>query len=493
MPTKTRASIVAGTVLSVLILLVWGVLLATISDLDASDAMGNALAKGLAEMEIILLWILLGALLLVAALRGAMPRPVALAALVLLIASAFASTSAVELLADRSTPPFLWPILTPMLAPPIVVAFCFWTLLPSARAMVPFGAAAATALGALFVLTALMVPMQHIRERAVQREAVQREDWARDFEVLPDDAPLWDITPFLNTGDNTRVQAVLDRIRHLDRRQADAENMLDRGDFPLTWLGAFDLEPTPSICAKARSLLLRRVQPLIPRKPDAAPYLVVANDVAGAVAAMAWLVGYGCSSDAESEAWEAMANAYRNPNFDVVRLRELRDPRELGRTLREHPAHFSMLTPQAHLKAWLTFADDNDFREPALAGARTLEHRTSDAVDMLRASEFDAYRLLMYLPELDLETTPALCNAVLKALHDQFARIYRPPADDPRPYQELLERLGIGSPLIALQWVAAHGCNADDELTEAETLVRSYQDSPVRAAMLTRLAELHRN
>jgi hypothetical protein len=187
-----------------------------------------------------------------------------------------------------------------------------------------------------------------------------------------------------------------------------------------------------------------------------------------------------------------MANAYRDPNFDVVRLRELRDPAELGRTLREHPERFAMLTPQAHLKAWLSFAGADELRDRALAGARQLDHRTTDAVDMLRGDEFGARTVLAYMPQLDLAATPELCDAGLHALHAEMAAIYRPDANDARPYDELLDRLGTGKPLEALQWLASHGCDARSELDEAEALVRSYQDSPARADMLTRLGELHR-
>jgi hypothetical protein len=492
MPSRNRAAIVASTLLSVLILLVWALLLATLADLDASDAMGKALAKGFASIEIVVLWVLLGILLIVASVR-AVPVVVTLAAVGLLIASCFAAIGAVDLLADRKLPPYFWPILTPTLVPPIVVAFCFWALVPVLRAGVSVGVASGTALGTLFVLSAVMLPMEQMRDRAYQRQATQREDWAKGFARLASDAPLWDLTPFLNTSDSTRVDAVLDRIRHLDRRQTDAETMLVRGDFPLAYLGEFDLDPNASICEKARDLLRRRVQPLVRTVAKVNSYAKIADDVAGAVAAMTWLVGYGCSCDAESLAWEAMANGYRDTNFDVVRLRELRDPQELGRTLHESPARFSMLTPQAHLKAWLKFTDENEFRAQALAGARQLDHRTADAVEMLQAHDFGSYKILTYLPVLDLDATPALCDASLEALYNQFVPIYRPPADDPRPYDELLERLGVDEPLVALQWLASHGCNADRELNEAETLVRSYRDSPERTAMLTRLAALHRN
>jgi hypothetical protein len=56
----------------------------------------------------------------------------------------------------------------------------------------------------------------------------------------------------------------------------------------------------------------------------------------------------------------------------------------------------------------------------------------------------------------------------------------------------LLERLGAGEPLTALQWLAGHGCGAEAELGEAEQVVRAYQDSPERQAVLASLAALHR-
>jgi hypothetical protein len=207
---------------------------------------------------------------------------------------------------------------------------------------------------------------------------------------------------------------------------------------------------------------------------------------------MKWLVGYGCSCDAESQAWEAMAHGYRDTNFDVVELAELREPQALGRVLLQDPDRFSMLTPKAHLRAWLKFADDKELRERALDGARTLGHRTVDAVEMLNHDEFEAATVLSYMPALDLEATEPLCRASLKALYDRFTQVYRPRPDDPRSYDELLGRLGAGAPLTALQWLASHGCDTDAALSEAEELVRSYRDSPARTAMLASLGQLHR-
>ena len=256
---------------------------------------------------------------------------------------------------------------------------------------------------------------------------------------------------------------------------------------------SLDLTPTPALCDKARTLLRKQVDPLVLKNPNSKPYKDVAMQVSGALSAMKWLGGYDCDIDAESQAWETMAKDYRDTNYDVYELAELRDPKNHGRILREAPERFSMLTPKAHLTAWLSFADKQEFHDQALAGARKLDHRTADAVDMLNEkNDISApWKVLKYLPVLDLEMTAPLCKAALNQIYRDIEKAYRPKADDPRPYSELLERLGAYEPLTALTWVAGHGCEAEPELSEAEELVSTYQDSPARATMLAALERLH--
>ena len=61
------------------------------------------------------------------------------------------------------------------------------------------------------------------------------------------------------------------------------------------------------------------------------------------------------------------------------------DPMEVAHidAWRRDPERFAMLNEKSHLKAWLKFADEKDLRAQALAGARKLDHRTADAVEML--------------------------------------------------------------------------------------------------------------
>jgi hypothetical protein len=487
-----RGAVALGIALSLAALVFWIPALATLADLNGSDAAGNGLAQAYGAVEIAILWALLAVLAIVAVAKGAVPGPAALAALILIPASGIAAMIALTLLARPDLAPFHWPIIIPALVPPLIAGFCLWALLPPLRAAIPAVLAAGVSMGATLLLTASIWPMSEMRRAAEEKDIAVAQKYDVDLAALPADAPLWAWTPFLATRNGTKASGALDRIRRLDRRQDEAELMLDRGDFPLGFLGMFDLTPTPSLCDKARSLLRRRVAPMVLERADAKPYAEIAVPVADAVAAMSWLVGYGCACDAEALAWERMAKGYRDTNYDVVRLAELRDPKELGRVLRESPARFSMLTPAAHLKAWLSFAGDESLREQALAGARQLDHRMADALDMLRAGEHGgAWTVLTYLPALDLAATPALCDAALGLLRGHYAEIYRPRPDDPRPYRELLGRLGGSAPFSDLIWLARHGCDAEAAVGEAEAMVRAYQDSPQRAAVLATLAQLH--
>jgi hypothetical protein len=492
MPAAKASSgaIAGGIVLGALIGLLWTLNLATLASLGNSDAAGNAIGEAYAAIQIIACWSLLTVLTVVACVKGAAPKAAKAAALVIVPASGFAAMAAADLLARAYLSPFLWPLVIPAAIPPLVVIWCFLALRGRTRL-------AGIALGALPVVMAavclLIQPLSLMRKAVNDMETARRQKYDADLARVPADAPMWEWTPFLNTADSTKRARVLDSIRSLDQRQAQAETMLDRGDFPIGELGAFDLDPTPELCNKARGLLRKQVAPLVLNAPNSRPYRDVAAQVADAVAGMDWLVGYDCSCDAESIAWETMANGYTEPNYDIYRLAQLRDPRELGRILRERPERFSMLGPKSHLKGWLHFADDRDLHDRALAGARALDRRTADAVDILvdKYNEESRWKLQRYLTALDLEASMPLCTSALSELHGQFTKVYRPgPNDEPRPYSELLERLGNGEQLPNLIWLAGHGCDSGPELSEAVALVNAYRDSPGRTEMLAELMRL---
>ena len=236
MPERDKASpasvgVAAG--LSIIVLLLWALQLALLSDLSGSDAAGNALTQAYAAIAIILLWVLLAILALIAFFKGAMPAPAAIAALVLIPVSGSVALSALELLRAAELAPYRWPIIIPALVPPIVVAFCFWALLPGVQARVPAIYASVIAWGSVLLLCIALVPFQQMRGAVGnQLEAVRAKN-AADFAKLTANSPLWEWVPFLSVPDQTLVSSAVDRIRHLERRQADAELMLERGDFPI--------------------------------------------------------------------------------------------------------------------------------------------------------------------------------------------------------------------------------------------------------------------
>jgi len=471
---------------------VWILALATLSHLDGSDA---AQARGAVETGI--LWLLLGALGFTAYALGRLSKAAIAALLVLLPLSGFTVMTVLDLLARPEMAPYLWPIVVPALIPPIIAAFCIRALSPEIRLMIPSRVATPVMSGAVLLLCLSLLPMQEARNSA-DKGTDRRAASEAALLALPANSPLWAYTPFLATKDRAMREAVLERIRHLDRRQADAEIMLRRGDFPLGQLGAMDLDPTPAICSKARDLLRRQPAALTPQQVGTRPYSEIDDRVEDAAAAMEWLVGYGCSCDAEAKAWQDLAEAYRDHDFDTRRLAELRDPARLGKVLREDPARFSMLTPQSHLKAWLKFADesrpgDPAQREQALAGARMVVGRNEDAVEILKEGDYPAPVLMAHLPELDIRATSEFCGEALKMVRGELARAYHPPPEESHPYSELVEKLAPSRTLAALTWLAMQGCEANSELEETISLIHAYQDSPDAAVMIDTLARLRRD
>jgi hypothetical protein len=489
----SRGTRAAAIVLGTISLLLWMIVALQMSAFGTSDPAGNAMMAGFAGLGLILLWILLSILALITAKKGAIPAW-ARFAMFLVPVSGVAAVMTLELLVRPATAP-AGAMLVPALLPPIIAAYCLWALFARPDAELA-KAISALAFGAIAVLSAAAVPLHSMRHATVTQQQHAETSRRAELERLAPDAPLAAHLPFLKDADQRITSDALARIKKLDRRQAEAEELIERDDFPLGQLVWFDLEVTPSLCEKVRAALRKRAEPLVPGAPGTKPYSQVAGDVRDAMSAMYWLTGYGCAVDAESLAWENLARAYRDPGYDVTLLAGMRDPARLGRKLREDPDKISQLGPETHLKAWLKFTDQAETREQVITGARKLDRRTAEAVEILNDMSIESshhFRLLRILPAIDLEATPALCAAAGKAIAPSIAGVYRPkPPDTPLYYYDLLSRLGVANPLATLVWLAEHGCDVQKTLRDAETAVLAYQDSPGRAAMLATLAKLQK-
>jgi hypothetical protein len=257
-------------------------------------------------------------------------------AFLLVPASAIISFEVLALLSRPYQPPHLWPLIIPVAIPPLVVAYCFWSLLPGLRARIPARLAGGAVWGLVFILCTAIVPFDKVRKAADDRDTAVLEKYEADYAKLPADAPLSDWVPFFNSRNSTKVNEILERIKKLDRRQSDAELMLARGDFPLGYLGRLDLTPTPALCEGARALLRKQVTPLVLTTLESKPYRDVAGEMSDALAAMKWLIGYDCDATAEVAAWETMVKTYKDPAYDVYELRDPRDPKQMGHIVRNY-------------------------------------------------------------------------------------------------------------------------------------------------------------
>jgi len=178
-------------------------------------------------------------------------------------------------------------------------------------------------LSLLLLTSASVVPMAYSRKGYVDQVAQARIQYQRDLAALPADAPLWDRVRFLETPSEGQQIEILNAIIARPGRQAEAEIMLERGDFPLRYLGRMELRPTPVLCEKSRLLLRKQVEPLVLRPGTSKPFSEVFWPVTGAVESMTWLARNGCDISAEAASWQAMAEAYTDFNYDVYRLRDL--------------------------------------------------------------------------------------------------------------------------------------------------------------------------
>jgi hypothetical protein len=275
MPAVTKppvGAIAAGIVLSIVILLLWGLQLATVASLGGSDAAGNGLAQAYAAIQMIVLWLLLTVLTILAGAKGAAPRAATVAALVIVPASGLVVLAAADLLARPHISPFLWPLVIPALVPPLVVAWCLFALSAARLRAAISGIIAGVLLVAIVAVCVSIWPLSQMRKSVDDLEAARLQKYDADLARVAANAPLWDWMPLLDTRDGTKRGKVLDSIRRIDQRQVQAEAMLDRGDFPVGYLGFFDLDPTPALCEKARGLLGKRVEPLVLNNAKPQPY-----------------------------------------------------------------------------------------------------------------------------------------------------------------------------------------------------------------------------
>ena len=163
------------------------------------------------------------------------------------------------------------------------------------------------------------------------------------------------------------------------------------------------------------------------------------------------------------------------PYIDAEKEREEAARRDLAR--------FGQLTPDSPLRDYLDFLKrGDDLRQRALESARRVRTRQAAAEELLREG---MSVWLSDLWQLDLQPTPALCDA--------FADHLRKEAERDRgkdSYWVVADYLEIH--LQNMRWLANENCDLGDSLAAVEATARSYPTSPQRDRFLDALGAIRR-
>jgi len=286
-----------------------------------SDAAGQGLTKAFAFLAAIAVWILLGVLLLLCGTRGTLHGAASLAAAVFFLAAAASSFAALGALEDlQRGDGFEMPLrILVALLPLTVLLACVWAFFPALQTAISprTGRLAAAAVllalssGAWIVgVAARRETRQRELEVSQRFEEGRREDARRiaEMDALPADAPMsvyLAYTQKTSERESDVPSAAITRMSKLPQRQAEAEELLEKGDLRVfEALDRLDLEPTPRLCAGAR-LCLRREADILRPSATASTFEAAERRVNEAMQAVPWLLKSGC--DARPEIGEVAA------------------------------------------------------------------------------------------------------------------------------------------------------------------------------------------
>jgi hypothetical protein len=164
-----------------------------------------------------------------------------------------------------------------------------------------------------------------------------------------------------------------------------------------------------------------------------------------------------------------------NPERDARRAAEAKaqldkEQQEEREWRAREDAKFARLGPDSPLRAYLDYLASGDSRfQEALAGARQVKSRQADAVALLKEGKIID---LDDLWQLDLQPTPALCEAYGGALGGAASNIARARTD------YLTVAMELERQLPNIKWLVGAHCDLGEPLGLLEARVRDVSDSP---------------
>ena len=278
---STRRSAPVGAIITLVLAgFPYAGMLACLFDLNhgGNDAMGRGLDEGFAVLFGITLWLLLGVLLLIGWLRGAMPDWSVMTAALLWPLSAVSAAVALDFIEHDNSY-----IVVPALLPPAIAAHAMWARLTGLHRLLPPLPTSIVAWTVVALIAAVPMP-RYFSEQYAQATSSRQEEAAEptrkaaseaetqrldleQFEKLTAGSPLWEYAAFFSK-DSPLGERAIAAARALPHKQADAEEALRRDmGFPLVAYGPLDLTRTPTFCTEAGCLSeARRNSPARPRR-----------------------------------------------------------------------------------------------------------------------------------------------------------------------------------------------------------------------------------
>src|SRR5258708_4469432 len=119
------------------------------------------------------LWIVLGGLLLIGAIKGEMPRWAAIGAGVLYPLSGVAAFAAGAL---SYSYPGGWAVLVPAVLPPLIALYAMWARLPALHAVLRPDATSAALFGAIAAVTLATVPLAYVDELLLPARIARQQE-----------------------------------------------------------------------------------------------------------------------------------------------------------------------------------------------------------------------------------------------------------------------------------------------------------------------------
>lgn len=325
-------------VVSILALLFWAVMSASLADSRFSDAAGRGMALGFAGIAGAIMWLLVAVLMVIAVVNGRLEGWATAVMIVLLPLAAIAAFSGGGYYHEDGG---LW-IVIPMALPVLLALFALWIRMPAWHAflaplptyLVLGGAIVALTLVGVGAGLRVMLPdpaeearkvearKQLLAEQARRQAEVERIEAAK-FAKLGPNSSLRDYIEFLFPGE-PRFEEALAGVRQVATRNADAASMLAEGRiYDLQEMWQFGLDPA-AICQAYNAALLAEAPKVRNGQPR---HVGMALDLERQMPNIGWLADGGCDLGSALDA--LVANLRTSPN--ETRLQKFADAAEAYR------------------------------------------------------------------------------------------------------------------------------------------------------------------